>query len=147
MWQDKRGRMVKSHGSSEDNIASMGVKCHCLRFLFMDEIEACGLKLISDTEESTRRNAGQLYKYAEHDAIPRVFGGLNVFMLGDFWQLPPTGQLAIMSHPYSKSVLQCAQANSIMAMFWLGGHREALQTWEHHERVLHLTVNKRSGKD
>ena len=68
-------------------------------------------------------------------------------MLGDFWQLPPAGQLAIMSNPYSNSVLQCAQANSIMAMFWLGGHREALQTWEHQERVLHLTVNKRSGKD
>ena len=32
-------------------------------------------------------------------------------------------------------------------MFWIGGHREALQSWQHNERVLHLNVNKRSGKD
>ena len=147
VWQDRKGRQIKSKGKSEDNIASMGVKCNCLRFLFMDEIEACGLKLISDVEEATRKNAGQLFKKANATEMPRVFGGLNVFFLGDFWQLPPTGQIAIMSNPYSKAVLECAKANSVMSMFWVGNHREALQFWQPNERVLHLDVNKRSGKD
>ena len=108
---------------------------------------ACVVKLISDVEEATRRNAGQLFRFAANAQLPRVFGGLNVFLLGDFWQLPPTGQIAIMSNPYSRKVLECAQANAIMSMFWIGGHREALQTWRHNERVLHLNVNKRSGND
>ena len=125
----------------------MGVKCNCLRFLFIDEIEACGLKLLSDVEEATRRHGAQLFKNAADTVMPRVFGGLNVFFLGDFWQLPPTGQIAIMSNPYSRAVLESAKANSIMAMFWLDCHREALQKWPHNQRVLHLDVNKRSGKD
>ena len=146
VWQDKRGRPVKSHGKSEDNIASMGVKCNCLRFLFVDEIEACGLNLISQVEEATRKNAGQLFK-RDADNQVRVFGGLNVFLLGDFWQLPPTGQIAIMSNPYNRKVLECAQANFVMSMFWLTNHWAALQTWQENERVLHLNQNKRSGKD
>jgi len=80
--------------------------------------------------------------------LPRVFGGLNVLCLGDFWQLPPTGQISIMSNPYSNHVLECAKHHSVMSMFWLGGHREALQTWQHNgKRVLHLIENMRSGKD
>ena len=49
--------------------------------------------------------------------LPRPFGGVNVFFLGDFWQLRPTGQLAIMSNPYGTKVLDSAKANTIMSMF------------------------------
>jgi hypothetical protein len=128
----------------------MGVKCNCLRFLFIDEVEASGLNLISQVEEATRKNAGRLFKKSlkqngEEDV--RVFGGLNVFFLGDFWQLPPTGQIAVMSNPHNGKVLECAQANFVMSMFWFKNHWGALQPWKDNERVLHLNENKRSGKD
>ena len=148
VWEDKRGRKRKPHGGTEDNISTMAVKCNCLRFLFMDEIECCGLDLIGDVEEATRKNTGRLYKFAKDDTYARVFGGLNVFLLGDFCQLPPTGQIPIMSNPHSKALIECAKASSAMMMFWHGEHRETLQTWQHNEqRVLHLDVNKRSGND
>ena len=149
-WQDKNGRYVKGHGNSEDNVASMGVKCNCLRYLFIDEVEASGVNLISQVEDATRRNAGGLFKVnfmSNGDQEPRVFGGLNIFLLGDFWQLPPTGQIAIMSNPYSGKVLECAQANFVMSMFWMKNHWAALQPWKDNERALHLNENKRSGKD
>ena len=98
VWEDKRGRKVKPCGSTDDNISTMGVKCNSLRFLFVDEIERCGLSLRGDIEEATRKNAGRLFKFAKDDVIPRVFGAINAFLLGDFWQLPPTGQVAIMSN-------------------------------------------------
>ena len=93
VWEDKRGRKVKPRGGTEDNISTMGAKCNCLCFLSMDEIECCGLDLIGDVEEATRENAGRFFRFARDDVIARVFGGLNVFLLGDFWQLPPTGQI------------------------------------------------------
>ena len=117
VWEDKRGRQVKNRGSTEDNIATMGVKCNCLRFLFIDEIEACGLCTIADTEEAVRKNTGQLFRMDKDSGLPRVFGGLNVLCLGDFWQLPPTGQISSMSNPYGNQVLECAKHHSVMSMF------------------------------
>ena len=110
---------MKNHGGSEDNIANMGVNCNCLRFLFMDEIEACGLKLISDVEKATTKKTGKLFRWDARSQVPRVFG-------------------------YGQAVLECAKASSTTGMFWLTGHREALQHWHHSQpRVFHLDVNKK----
>ena len=43
-------------------------------------------------------------------SLPRCFGGVHVFFLGDFWQLNPTGQIAIMSNPYGEKALSSAKA-------------------------------------
>ena len=59
-----------------------------MRWLLIDEIEACGCSIINDTEEASSRSAGKLFKYSSREQLPRVFGGINVFRLGDFWQLP-----------------------------------------------------------
>jgi len=119
-----------------------------MRWLIMDEIEAAGCNMIADIDSTTQQSAGKLFKYGGDDATPRVFGGLNVLLMGDFWQLPPTGQIAVMSNPFSQKVLESARANSVMSMFWRSDSKYSLQHWnDARHRVMHLQVNKRSGGD
>ena len=147
-FTDRRGVTIRGKRNSEDNISSMAVKCNCLRWLFVDEIEAAGCGLLHDLENKTARNAGKQYKYKHGQVLPRMFGGVNVFYFGDFWQLPPTGQIAVMSNPFGSKVLESGDANDVMSMFWRAGLRQSLQPWSHSgQRVLHLSVNKRSGED
>ena len=128
-------------------------QCGKLRFLFIDETEATGADTIGELEHHVtfHISSKSKYKYAlqsgKKDILPRPFGGVNVFFLGDFWQLRPTGQLAIMSNPYGSKVLDSSKANLIMSMFWKSGHRNSLQAWEDGARMLHLSVNERSGAD
>jgi hypothetical protein len=132
---------------SEDNISNMSVKCNCMRVLVVDEIEAAACDMIADIDSTTQRSAGKLFKYGRHDTTPRAFGGLNVLLLGDFWQLPPMG-IAVMSNPFGQKVLESAHANSAMSMFWLAAGTHSLQKWtKTGQRVMHLQVNKRSGRD
>ena len=79
--------------------------------------------------------------------IRRPFGGINVCFFGDFWQLAPTGQIALMSNITSQKVLENARAEYIMNMFWNSELSDALQPWHNNERVLHLSTNIRSGGD
>ena len=80
---------------------------------------------------------------------PRPFGGINTFLFGDFWQIPPTGQIAIMSNPYSQQALESAAATGALSMFWKARSPDALQPWQlpNQPRVLHLNINYRSKQD
>ena len=82
------------------------------------------------------------------NGIYRAYGGVNVLKFGDFWQLPPTGSIAIMQDPRRAS--ESAGATSILNMYWGHANDEAdmMQEWTAESgRVLHLAENKRSGGD
>ena len=46
----------------------------------------------------------------------RPFGGLNVIMTGDFWQLPPVKQTSVFCSPFGGS--HSSQAQRMLSMFW-----------------------------
>eukprot|EP00973_Karenia_brevis_P072960 10134917-Karenia_brevis.AAC.1 len=71
----------------------MIVNCGALRFIFTNQIEATGAERICQLEHNVRFHSPSKSPF-RYDAAGkvRVFGGVNVLFLGDFWQLRPTGQ-------------------------------------------------------
>jgi len=131
----------------------MNTKCGDLRFVFVDEIEATGADILGELDNHVRHHMSNQSRFkfdwitdemGRHlkAAASRSFGGANVIFLGDFWQLSPTGQIAIMSDPYALKVQGSAKANDIMRMFWRPKHESSLRAWPDGKRVLHLTRNE-----
>ena len=149
VWKTKRGATTQRKHQSEDNISS--VKYSCLRFLFIDEVEACGAELLNNFETNITQQAKSIFKYASKKATrPRAYAGINVCYLGDFWQLPPTGQSHIMSNPFGVTALEDAGVAHIMTRFWRNDSivESPLQSWSGDgSRVMSLTQNRRSGAD
>ena len=75
----------------------------------------------------------------------RPFGGVNTLLLGDFGQLRPTGQIAIMSNPFSVVSQESAKAKFVMAMFWDEGVSWSLQPWTNNSRMLHFAAEQTNG--
>ena len=114
-FKDRRGVHIAPKSAEHEETPTLTIRCGKLRFLFIDEIEATGADTIGALEEHIRQHVGKdrLYKYAwvrEADGrerkafLPRAFGGVNVMFFGDFWQLNPICQIAIMSNPYGEKV-------------------------------------------
>ena len=124
-------------------------QCGALRWIFIDEIEAVGADTIGDLEHNVRFHihSRSLWKYDPTTDLPRVFGGVNIMFLGDFWQLRPTGQISLMSSPFAQKAMENAKARQIMNMFWDPGISFSLQEWSNKSRMMHLDVNERSGQD
>ena len=145
-FKDKKGNMIQSKRQGEDDVSSLHMKCSCLRFVLVDEIEAAGTEVLADLEGNLQRHAPKAFRDDVKSMLPRVWGGLNVLKFGDWWQLPSVGQVCIMSDPFSERVLESARMNHIMSMFWDKDSVNSVQRWEHSgARVLNLTVNKRIG--
>ena len=75
-------------------------RCQCLRFLLIDEISMVSAQLLGQLEliinkVIRRRN---VYKIRD-DGSSRPFGGLNVLLFGDWWQLKPVGGTALFTNP------------------------------------------------
>ena len=149
-FKDKRGAVMKPRKNDEE-VSSMALQCTRVRFLFIDEVEAAGAETIAKLESNMRENVSSRNRwcYREDKDTRRTFGGVNVFFLGDFWQLTPTGQIAIMGNLYGEKVLENEHALHVMLMFWKADYPDAVQVWndDSKSRVIDLTVNVRSGAD
>ena len=88
-------------------------------------------------------------KYKRTHNVDRAVGGVNTMFLGDFWQLRPTGLIALMSNPFAAKAQENARAREIMGMFWFSGLSFSLQPWESNTRMIHVqkinAVEKTSG--
>eukprot|EP00973_Karenia_brevis_P000922 127305-Karenia_brevis.AAC.1 len=75
--------------------------------------------------------------------ITCYFGGLSVLLTSDFWQLHPTGDVAIMSKPYKHP------SNIMIVMFWESHNIDwGLQAWmDSKSRVFCFERKSRSGAD
>ena len=102
------------------NMSSMAAKCEVARWLFIDEAEAVGAENFGILEQHTAEAARKrLYKYrggCENPLGLRPFGGLNLCLFGDQWQLPPVLQISICSNPFRET--KNHHARKMMSFFW-----------------------------
>ena len=111
-FKDKRGMIINS--TEKDNWSVKLTKMSLLRYIFIDEVEAVSAEILGTAEEETRKctRRPDCYRFPDNYdssafSLPRAWGGVNVFMIGDWWQLHPTGGIAVMSNPQAKSVTEC----------------------------------------
>ena len=105
VWTDKPGkRSAPQRTDCSDSILAMCTKTGAFRWIFLDEVGATGTEVTGQLEQNVRLHvpAKSPFKYKDKQIPP--FGGVNVCYLGDFWQLRPTGQIILMSNPFSVEV-------------------------------------------
>ena len=73
--------------------------------------------------------------------MARYFGGLNLIMVGDFWQLPPPGEIAVMGNPYKGAATTSEAAQRVLALFWTRSEESIRKP------PIELTINHRQGED
>ena len=117
---NRQGVLINS-GDGDENWVKKRTRMKVLKFIFIDEIENAGAELLGQAEEQTRRNTKRpdVYRYPTTDqtqlgSVSRAWGGVNLLLIGDWWQLNPTGGIAVMSNPHATKVLESASANATM---------------------------------
>ena len=119
-------------GTKDSN--ALSTKCQCLRFILIDEISMVSAQMLGQLEyiiaRVIRKNMG--YKQRQ-DGSERLFGGVNVLMFGDWWQIKPVGGTALFQNPEEAPN---ATAHHGMSIFWGEEPNCIHHTWE-------LTIVKR----
>ena len=85
-WQGTGDERISGH-----RLLDLSVQALRLRWLIIDEISMVSAELLARLELRCRELVRDLApgKYAKERANARPFGGLNVILAGDLWQLPP----------------------------------------------------------
>ena len=90
-----------------------------MRWIIIDEIENVSVELLDALNrqliDSTRTTGNPWAVDARDPRNNVVFGGINVIMLGDLWQIPPVRTISIAENPFQK---RSANASRILEMFW-----------------------------
>eukprot|EP00973_Karenia_brevis_P091389 12407236-Karenia_brevis.AAC.1 len=99
-----------------------------MRWLFIDEVENVSVELLAcmdkQMEDSIRRRGNTWACRLGVTTNCRIFGGLNVIMTGDLWQIPPVRKTAIFDNPFLEG--RRARHQKILNMFWTSGWDDSL---------------------
>ena len=136
-FQNSGGAFVNSM-SSDDAWADLLTRCASLKWIFIDEVETCDIELLAQVEQKQIACSARQDMFAreggDSQSAKRPWGGVNVVMTGDWWQLTPTGGVAVMSNPVKH------QKNHIMSRY-TESNSFALQEWKPGVRVMELSKN------
>ena len=116
-WKTASGAIVNT--SNADDWSTLITKMKLLQFVVIDEVEAAGLKMLNQVNTRLQETSSRDVKYrkanADAQAVNRFFGGVNMLMSGDFFQLHPTGDIAIMTNPENPDL---GKDQVVSAFFW-----------------------------
>ena len=107
----------------------MSTKCQCLRFIIIDEISMVSAELLAQVEAILRKVVRERsgYKRRSSNNSVRAFAGINIILLGDWWQLQPVRSTALYSNP---SLRPSAAAGEGLDLFWKNGLGTIRKLWE-----------------
>ena len=119
-------------GTGTQDAGKLSDKIKALRVLIIDEISMVSAELLGLVNALLMQHMPEprTYKlrkrHATDPARMRAFGGVNLIMLGDFWQIPPIRQTSLASNP-AVQIGQCADA---LRIFWSAGPNVVRRLWE-----------------
>ena len=100
----------------------MFTKCESLRWILVDEGSSASCENLGIMESNVRTNireAADTYKMRPKTkgcpAEPRAWGGVNLLLFTDMWQLPPVRQIALFDKPFTQTD---HRVQRIMGMVW-----------------------------
>ena len=113
--------------SGTKNATKMSTQCQCLRFIIIDEISMVSAELLGQLENIVSKviRTRASYKIRASDRAPRAFGGVNVILLGDWWQLQPVRSTALFGYPKKNGV-----AGQGLNLLWKTGLDTIRGLWE-----------------
>ena len=125
-WSGIPCRVVE--GSSGGDRHKLSIKCQALRVVIIDEISMISAELLGTLQyvvTAAIRRQGT-YKKRHSDGSTRLFGGVNVIMCGDFWQLHPVSGTFLCSNPVE---VPAGRAREALNIFWDQGPDTIRNFW------------------
>lgn len=110
-----------AHQGENEDIAKMFVNCSRLRWLIIDEISCASLRLLGILERNCRRALMRNPWCLTSEHNTRLFGGLNVIMVGDYKQLPPVAERAVFANPFSAGLELTGPERRLSDALWALG--------------------------
>ena len=98
------------------------MKCQALRVVIIDEVSMISADLFGTLEyvvtQAVRVTNTYKKRQGDKEHPIRAFGGVNIIMCGDFWQLHPVSGTFLASDP---SVGSAGRTRNALEMFWCNG--------------------------
>ena len=119
---------MEAAGSAGTKSANdLSTKCQCLRFIVIDEISTVSGELLAALERVVQKVVRVRGTYKRRtDGTMRAFGGINLVMLGDWWQHAPVASTALFDDP-GDAVGSAAHG---LEIFWGYGPNSIRRLWE-----------------
>ena len=114
----------KTYGGKDVDWDKLFENVLSMRWNVYDEFSAMAADLFSYLESGLREKACKSLMYAHRDMRlrkkPRPFGGINVILTGDMWQLPPVLATPLFANPEckGKGEAHAAGVQRVLSMLW-----------------------------
>ena len=115
-------------GGATGDRHKQSMKCQALRVIIIDEVSMISAELLGALEHvvsAAVRVRGTYKKRRNGDN--RRFGGVNVVMCADFWQLHPVSGTFLASNPIYVSA---GRAQNALSMFWEDNENSIHSFWQ-----------------
>ena len=117
----------QTDGNNTGDRHQQSIKCQALRVIILDEVSMNSAELVgalNDVVSKAMRSVGTYKK--RRDGTSRVFGGLNVAMCVDFWQLKPVTGTWLCDNPLH---IPAGRARDALEILWDTGPDSIRNFW------------------
>ena len=119
----------EAEGTSTTKDANrLSTRCQCLRFIIIDEISMISAQLLAQLEVLVARVVRRRAIYrCRADGTSRPFGGINMLLFGDLWQLKPVTGTELFSNPDDARTGTAAHG---LGLLWGAPPNAVHRTWD-----------------
>ena len=110
------GMQQRGSKKGEQDVDELFERTQSLRWLLIDEIEALAAIVFGILHGNLCKAMSRSPYAKRKDGTQRPFGGVNLSLSGDWWQLPPVKKIGFYSNPFQSDMDYTEQL--AMSFFW-----------------------------